>query len=140
YNTAKVKSNGFAAWTTYARHMGSTGQLILHARIQNDEVAQDPKDKTAFVIQDTKIVGARLRFKAPNGAFLLEATHRDVNRKNAEDDKYTLASVGYELKISEGLWVQLAVGKAYGTDAFDNDSVYSGQFRWGRTEKSILGN
>lgn len=140
FNTPQVKSDGYAAWTTYARHMGTRGQLILHARFQDDEVAQDPKDKTAFVIQDALILGARVRWKAPGGAFLLEATRRDIARQTDDDEKYTLASVGYEMRIADGFWVQLATGKAYGTDAFENDAIFSGQLRWGRTEKSILGN
>jgi hypothetical protein len=138
FDTAAVKSEGYAAWTTYARHLGSKGQLILHARYQDNEVAPDPQDQTALVVQDTNILGTRLRWKAPGGTFLLEATHRDIDRRTGEDDRYTLASVGYEFRIAPGLWLQLAFGKAYGTDAFESDDTFSGQFRWGYTEKSIL--
>lgn len=140
FDTPQVRSSGFATWTTYARHIGSNGQLIFHLRWQDDEVATDPKDEKAFVVQDAFIGGARLRWKAPGGALMLEATYRDLDRKSGEDDSYTLASIGYEFRVAEGLWLQVATGKAYGTNAFDNDEVFSGQLRWGRSDKSLLAN
>lgn len=140
FDAEAAKSDGYAIWTTYARHLGRKGQLILHFRYHNDEVAPAPDDEEALVLQDARVSGARLRWKAPGGAFLIEATHRDVDRVTGDDDKYTLASIGYEFRIADGIWMQLASGKAYGSDAFDDDAVYSGQLRWGYTEKSTLGN
>jgi hypothetical protein len=59
-------------------------------------------------------------------------------RTDAATDDYTRASIGVEFEAARDIWLQFAVGRAFGTDLFDDDPVYSGQVRFGFSEKSLL--
>jgi hypothetical protein len=58
FDTPQVRSTGYASWTTYARHIGTRGQLIFHLRYQDDEVTTDPQNETAFVVCASAMEGA----------------------------------------------------------------------------------
>jgi hypothetical protein len=62
------------------------------------------------------------------------------SRATGTHDRYWRGSVGTEVMIFKDAWLEFAVGKAFGTTLFAKDTTYSGQVKFGFSDKSLLSN
>jgi hypothetical protein len=132
-----LDESGTGAWLAYSYAFNDRAQIIARASKVNDRLEPLEDDPGEYRLVDESNVGMRFRYGSPRGSVMLEAQWIDA-KTGGESEEYTRASAGLEFMIFGDIWLQLAVGKAFGTDTFDEDPVYSGQFRFGFSDKSIL--
>lgn len=135
-----LEENGFGAWLGYSHSIGSRGQVIARASYADNRLVASKATQGAYDVVDQTDAGARLRYGSSKGTVMVEGswTRAKVGDAGVEDDYYR-AALGAELMVFKDVWVQLAVGKAFSTELFDKDPVYSGQVRFGFSEKSLIG-
>lgn len=133
----EMKESGSAAWLGFSHSIGASSQIILRAAYAEDRL--DPVEGQAgtFQLVDETDAGARFRFGSGRGTLMVEGLWTET-RTATQQERYWRASLGSEFEVFKDVWIQLAVGKAFSTDLFDDDPVYSGQFRFGFAEKSLL--
>jgi hypothetical protein len=132
-----MKESGSAAWLGFSHSIGTHGQVIVRAAYAEDRL--DPVEGQAgtFQLVDETDAGARFRFGSERGTLMVEGLWTET-KTATQQERYWRASLGTEFEVFKDIWIQLAVGKAFSTDLFDDDPVYSGQFRLGFSEKSLL--
>ena len=68
---------------------------------------------------------------------MLEALSTRIDSAT-DDESFARANLGVEIMLARDIWIQLAFGKAFSTDRFDDDVNFSSQVRFGFSENSIL--
>lgn len=115
-NFRQARWNGGGLWTSFAYGFESipglrdTSQLILHARYRTDERLPDPTVTGAFFVQDSFLLGSRLRLGRPDFTGNFEGLYvRNMPEGRDSDDSYRL-SFGAERKLTQDLWLSLTFG------------------------------
>ena len=132
-----LDESGSGAWLAYSYAFNDRAQLAASASKINDRLEPLKDSPGEYRLVDETNAGLRFRLGSPRGSLMVEGQWVEAVTGGTTED-YTRASAGLEFMIFGDIWVQLAVGKAFGTDAFDEDPIYSGQFRFGFSDKSIL--
>lgn len=123
--------DGSSAWVTGSKGWGSSYQLIGHIRYTKDLLLAD---KAGIHSVDSTVFGARFRGGSDKLRGLLEAayTNEDVDKKN---DKYWQGLVGLEVRMSEAVWIQVAIGDTFGAD--NKKEFFTGKLRYGFSDKPV---
>ncbi len=132
-----LDESGSGAWLAYSYAFNDRAQIVLRAAKVSDRLEPVEGSAGDYRLVDESNAGLRLRYGTKRGSLMVEAQWIDA-KSGGTSEEYTRASAGVEFMVFGDVWLQLAVGKAFGTDAFDEDPVYSGQFRFGFSDKSIL--
>jgi hypothetical protein len=114
-------------------------QLILQARYRTDEKVPDPTNEGEFFTQDSLLIGSRVRFGSPSLNFSIEALYIHADPHDRGNDNSYRVSVGAEFKVSQDLWIELAIGgSADRDDTGSNQAFILGQLKWGVSDKPQL--
>lgn len=125
---SSARWSGAAFWTSFAYGFeGSTdiglpflekySQLILHARARTEERVPGPGTPPTFFEQDTALLGGRLRLGNERWALAMEGSYVHADRKDGQrNEDFGRLSIGAEVKVSDDLWLELAVGGDTGRD------------------------
>jgi hypothetical protein len=133
-----LSESGFGAWLGYSHSIGEKGQLVARA-LSTENVLQPVKDSPGqYQAVDENSAGLRLRYGSDRGALMLEGEWTESRPGAGDKDSYTRAAIGLEFEAFRDVWLQLGVGKAFSTELFDDDPVYSGQIRLGFAEQSLF--
>lgn len=132
-----IDEDGFGAWLGASYGIASRGQIIARASYTENMLVPVKGQTGAFSVVDASDAGLRFRYGSSRGSFMVEGLWTRSHTATL-DEKYWRASLGAELMIIDDVWIQLAAGKAFSTDEFDDDPVYSGQVRFGFSEKSLF--
>lgn len=125
---------GFAAWTSVALSAGTRGQVVMHARYQEDVLV--PQENSTSLLNGWR-AGVRLRYGKPRGALMIEAVHIENEDENGDSTDGIQYLIGTEMRLTERFWLQLALGDRTGDLDDSNDSYLSGQLRWAFSEDSL---
>jgi hypothetical protein len=129
--------SGEAAWIGYAHSLGTNGQFIVQAQRYQDLILPVKSNNEALEPVNETDVGSRLRWGSSHGTVMLEGLWTD-STVNGKHDRYWRGSIGTEVMIFRDTWIQFAIGKAFSTHMFDNDTTYSGQLKFGFSDNSLL--
>jgi len=132
-----LDESGSGAWLAYSYAFNDRAQIVARAAKVSDRLEPLEGNAGQYRLVDESNAGLRLRYGTKRGSMMVEAQWIDA-KSGTTSEEYTRASVGVEFMVFGDIWLQLAVGKAFGTDAFNEDPIYSGQFRFGFSDKSIL--
>ena len=129
--------DGFGAWLGISHSLGHRGQIVLRGAYADNLLVPDSEADGGYRALDETNLGMRVKLGSKRGSVMAEALW---TRGETDDgtDEYTRASIGVEFEAARDIWLQFAVGQAFDTDLFDDDPVYSGQVRFGFSEKSLL--
>jgi hypothetical protein len=129
--------DGVGAWLGYSHSIGERGQFIIKGAYTDNRLVAPKNANSPYTLVDETDAGARVRFGSRKGSLMLEGLWTRA-KTAAADDEYWRASIGTEVMVLPDVWIELAIGKAFGTRLFDDDPVYSGQLRFGFSQKSLL--
>ena len=132
-----LDESGSGAWLAYSYAFNERAQIVARASKVNDRLEPLEDNAGEYRLVDETNAGLRFRFGTPRGSMMVEGQWVEA-KTGGVTEEYTRASAGFEFMLFGDIWLQLAVGKAFGTDAFDDDPIYSGQFRFGFSDKSVL--
>jgi hypothetical protein len=131
--TDSMRSGGGALWTTYAygfegvKALERYSQLLLHVRLQDDEVVASKDSATGFFRRDSVVLGTRFRLGSEAGTFLIEASQTRGDLENGQSEKVRRAAIGGEVRISKDVWLVGSIGGESGfSDGTKNNFVLGG--------------
>ena len=136
--TSEDSNNGSGYWLGISYGIGSLSQIVLSASYQADKQLNAAEDGSIPTGDEVEI-GARMRFGSEKGTIMFETLYSDIDLTEGSES-FSRANIGIEFMVMRDIWIQLAAGKAFSTDLFDDDINYSGQIRFGFSETSILSN
>ena len=135
--TSRVEYSGTALWTSAGFGFEGVPVLEDHAmlaayvKMRNQEVAPDPLDPGSFVTQDSLTAGARFLFGQPSTQFNVEALWIRNDREDSLEDRYWNLGFGFEQRLVENIWLNLAFGRQLAREESGNDFTVVGGFNWG---------
>jgi hypothetical protein len=140
-NADGIHQSGYALWTSLALKIPRTswGQFIAHARMHERQLVPEQLSESEYRVQDSWSTGARLRLGSSRGYLMLEGAYEEVDPDNGDSFSNTRAALGVELKLVQGIWLQLALADTFGDNPDDDSTVMSGQLRWGFSDSRLLG-
>jgi len=123
-----IDENGQSIWLSYSKGLGKSYQVIVHAAINDDMlIAQD----NALLVTDNSYFGARVRIGSDKFKGFLEAGYTD-EETDTSSDNFWKTSIGAEIALSGGLFLQLTYGDTFGTQQLTRTSTFqvslSGRF------------
>ncbi|MCR9260900.1 MAG: hypothetical protein NXH95_14345 [Pseudomonadaceae bacterium] len=132
--------SGYGFWASYARPLGSSGQLLFHLRYSEDLLAdREIEDETITLPVDTTTVAMRYTqslsgdgVDAPLGSNVIRAFFEAgyfEEELEMVDDEYFQAGLGFEFRVRRDLYFQLVFGDTFGSD-LDRDLYLNGQVKW----------
>jgi hypothetical protein len=135
-SNSSLSWGGATFWTSLALggRAGSEGEpprseFILHGRYRLDESVADDAASSGYREQDSLLIGGRARFGRPDLAFSLEGAYVRENARGSKADSSIRGSVGAEARLTEKLWVQVALGASGGRE---EDRIFiGGTVKWG---------
>jgi hypothetical protein len=136
--------NGGGVWTSLAygfenvSALKNNSQLILHARYRNNEVVPDPNNAGKFLSQDSVFFGGRLRVApgiAAKSIFSLEGNFVRSRANKGVFDNSSRFSLGFERRVADNIWFQLALGGQSGRADGRNNAFVLSSFKWGFDQK-----
>ena len=65
----------------------------------------------------------------------METSYQHLHPENEDGDSSYRYSLGAEIRVAEGLWLQLAAGTTRGQEIGDNAGFVGGQFKWAFSQK-----
>lgn len=129
-----IDENGQSAWVSYSRGLGTHYQLTLHVDYGDDLlIANDD----GLVRTDRVFGGLRLRVGSETLRGFLEAGYTDED-SDLSSDSFWKASVGAEIHVSSGVYLQLVYGDSFGANG-EKDDFFSGQLKWAISPSSVFG-
>jgi hypothetical protein len=107
---SNLKQDGSAIWTSYANAIGSEGQYALFGRYYNgsrkwNDTAMNYDRATGYQL-GLKILMAG----SPDGGFFAEYLYDRSDRNSAGWKDERTIQIGFERKMSDGLWLQISLG------------------------------
>jgi hypothetical protein len=133
---------GAAFYTSLALRLGGSGtgeqrgrafgQAIIQARYRNQELVPSKTMKGTFFEQDTAGVGARLLLGVPERAVVVESEWVRKSPAGAEHLTAFTLSGGGQIKLSNDLWLSVAVGGSLGGAKSDEQrgGFVLSSFKW----------
>ena len=139
--TDKFRWNGGGVWASLAygfegvSGLQDNSQLIFHARFRSNEQVPDPAAPGTFFTQDSSYFGTRLRLGNPDTNVSFEGVYIRLKRAGEQRDNSYRYSLGFERRIAQNIWFQLALGSDAGRRDSNNQAFVRGTFNWGFTRK-----
>jgi hypothetical protein len=138
-NSSDFKWNGGALWTSYAHGVGTTGQLILHARFRNKEQVPDPAKSGSFIIQNSAFFGGRFRMGNPDFGLNVEGVFVHNSPENKPSKSTYEFSFGAEKKLAENVYFVVSAGsKGPQADNTKSHGFVITSFKYGFSKKPQL--
>lgn len=129
-----IDTSGYGVWLTGSKALSNSAEITGHARyIENQLSVVDD----ALTESDSSILALRFRFGSFKTKAIFETSYTE-EEANSATDKYSLAVVGTELKLSENMWFRIVYGDTFGSDS-EKKEFFTGQVRFGLGEKSVAG-
>lgn len=110
-------------------------QLLLHARYRSDAVEADAAAPGGYFEQDTLFLGGQLRvgvdfpslerISGADASLLGEVAYIEKDRVGGMDEESMRYSIGFQFKVTEGLYLNLS-GGTEDSDMADNDETFIG--------------
>lgn len=139
--TDKFRWNGGGVWASFAygfegvSGLQDNSQLIFHVRFRSNEQVPDPATPGNFFTQDSSYFGTRLRLGNPDTNVSFEGVYIRLKRAGEARDNSYRYSLGFERRIAQNIWFQLALGSDAGRRDSNNQAFVRGTFNWGFTRK-----
>lgn len=110
-------------------------QLLLHARYRSDALEADASAPGGYFEQDTLFLGGQLRvgvdfpslerISGADASLLGEVAYIEKDRDGGMDEESMRYSIGFQFKVTEGLYLNLS-GGTEDSDMADNDETFIG--------------
>jgi len=107
-----IKGEGSYVWLTWAEPLGS-GQLTAFGRYASRDRSWD-KDAKTWSLVNNRQFGARYRFGTQNGGMFVEYLQKVDEPAGKARSIGQVFQGGYEAKLSNGNWLQIAFGQGSG--------------------------
>jgi len=139
--TDKFRWNGGGVWASLAygfegvNGLKDNSQLIFHVRFRSNEQVPDPATPGNFFTQKSTYFGTRLRLGNPDTNVSFEGVYIRLKRAGEPRDNSYRYSLGFERRIAQNIWFQLALGSDAGRRDSNNQAFVRGTFNWGFTKK-----
>jgi hypothetical protein len=139
--TDKFRWNGGGVWASLAygfegvNGLKDNSQLIFHVRFRTNEQVPDPATPGNFFTQKSSYFGTRLRLGNPDTNVSFEGVYIRLKRAGEPRDNSYRYSLGFERRIAQNIWFQLALGSDAGRRDSNNQAFVRGTFNWGFTRK-----
>ena len=128
-----IDENGESAWISYSHGMGQYYQVTLHANYGNDLLVPDGE---SLVRTDRVFGGVKVRVGSDTLRGFVEAGYTDEENDTASDS-YWKASIGTEIHLRGGIFLQLVYGDSFGVGG-EKDEYFSGQLKWAVSPSSAF--
>ena len=135
-NTDTSTDTGAGIWLGASYGIGEKSQIVFSTS-HEDGKQLTTGNSTDLLEADETNIGFRFKFGSERGTFMLEALSTRIDSAT-DDESFARANLGVEIMLARDIWIQLAFGKAFSTDRFDDDVNFSSQVRFGFSENSIL--
>lgn len=144
---ADLGSTGGGVWTTFAYgfegypRLEHSAQLLLHARVRNNEQVPQPGDDAPLVTRDAGLLGLQFRVGTQNSSVSLEALLDRTRPEGGRVVNNHRFSLGYERRLADNLWLGVAVGgqAPAAEGAPQSGGFVLSSFKWGFAERQTLG-
>lgn len=103
-----------------------TLQFTATYRRLRDELVTDPTDNTKFVGQDSSLIGAKLYGRSEFANLFIEASRKRSVIVGRETERSNLFVFGAERKLTDNLWLTIAMGTKRGGTASNPTYVSTG--------------
>jgi hypothetical protein len=139
--TDKFRWNGGGVWASLAygfegiSGLQDNSQLIFHVRFRSNEQVPDPAAPGTFFTQNSSYFGTRLRLGNADTNVSFEGVYIRLKRPGELRDNSYRYSLGFERRIAQNIWFQLALGSDAGRRDSNNQAFVRGTFNWGFTRK-----
>jgi len=139
------RSESSALWTTFAygfegiKALEPYAQLLLHARVQDNEVVQSKSTVSGFVKRDSSLLGTRLRLGSESASFLVEASYNWGRLDSGEKEDLRRVAVGGEIRVSKDIWLVGSVGGEGGYKDGSRNSFVLGGLKFGSASEPQFG-
>ena len=151
-NTSNLNWSGVSLWTSLGYGfenipgLEDTAQILVHGRYRRNELAADPTRKGSFLEQDTLTLAAQVRvvgfsFRQTTGGpdlnFLFEAAYvrEDRQQPRRRDETLFRYTVGFEYRITEGLYLDVSIGTEDGRKEGGNSQFGMASLKWAFSDK-----
>lgn len=101
-------------------------QFTVSYRRLREEIIADPNDKTKFVSQDSNLVGTKLYGRTDIANLFIEASRKRSTIVGRDSERANLFVFGAERKITDNMWLTLAMGSKRGGTATNPTYVTTG--------------
>jgi hypothetical protein len=101
-------------------------QLTASYRRLREEVISDPNDKSKFVSQDSKLIGVKLYGRTDVANLFIESSRNRSTIVGRETERSNLFVFGAERKITDNVWLTLALGTKRGGTSTNPTYVSTG--------------
>lgn len=103
-----------------------TLQFTASYRRFREELVTDPTDKTKFVSQDSNLFGAKLYGRTDVANLFIEASRKRSTSVGRDTERSNLFVFGAERKLSDNVWLTIAMGTKRGGTATNPTYVSTG--------------
>jgi hypothetical protein len=140
--TKDYRGNGGGAWTSLAYGfegvpgLSRSAQLIIHGRFRSNEQVADPDAEGKFLSQDSRAFGARFRVGTENTNGSLEGIYIRSRGGDKPFDTSFRMSVGFERRVNDNIWFNLAFGGESGKRDTRNNTFVITSLKWGLSRKT----
>ncbi len=142
---SNLSGSGGGIWTTLSYGfdqvpgLEDAAQLSLHARLRRGEPVAGAGADSTFLEKDSTLVGAQLRAGTRDTTVALEVL-RDRSRFAGERDRnHTRIGLTVERRLTENLWLNVALGEGSGRPAGQSAPSYLlSALRWGFSQARTL--
>lgn len=112
-------------------------QFTASYRHMSNDLVADPNDATKFVVQDSRLVGARLYALAEVANTFVEVSEQRSHISGRARERTRRYVLGVERKVSDGVWLALAVGQKSGsTDG--NTTTFNTGLKFGFDSQPVI--
>lgn len=119
------------------KSLQETLQFTASIRRLREEIVTDPRDKTKFVSQDSRLYGVKLYGRMEAANLFIEASRKRSTIVGRETERANLFVFGAEKKVAENWWVTLAMGSKRGGTT-SNPTYVSTGLKFGYEDKASL--
>jgi len=159
--TKDLQWSGAALWTSLALGFGfndpgfeNFGQIILHGRYRGKEQFPNPVVDGGLIEQDTWLVAGQARitgwdFKnfmgvdrtgGPDFNFQFDVSYRNEERMGVNDEEIFRYTAGAEMKITDGLFLNLSIGAEEGGGPGQDQGFTLANLKWAFSEEPSFTN
>lgn len=101
-------------------------QVTASYRRLGEEIVTDPNEKTKFVSQDSTLVGIKIYGRTPVANLFIESSRKRATIVGREVERTNLFVLGAERKITDNVWLTVAMGTKRGGTATNPTYVSTG--------------
>ena len=128
-----IDENGESAWISYSHGMGRHYQVTLHSTFGNDLLVSSGD---SLMLMDRFFGGIKVRTGSAGLRGFVEAGYTD-EESDTTSDSYWKASIGTEIHLRDGIFLQLVYGDSFGANG-EKDNYFSGQIKWAISPSSAF--